>query len=360
MKLSLFLIDRYNEHFVSCVDSRIENHPIHKIKLYEKINSDGDFVYLLIPGFFQNPLIFDLYPEKKVSFAKYLEKKAKGKIFLFCPRGIQGSDYPAKSNMDDYAIDDYSGVVDYLCDKYPKKKIVLIGHSQGAITLQAYLAGITRENGAVCFREDIAKERADKVFGTLLLAGSVSMKSDEGANSLLDLAKYEPYMRWLLNIKDRIPAFYLTKIISPATSYWWHPFSGRASLAYSVKQWAFLMESHKVEDDILARHYDWTLEHSPSEVIKQFAEGVRTHSIKTRNGLAYADYLKNIKTKVAQIAFEKDGMAYPHYTLDSSFRFIGSKDKKFFDVKNQKHADIFMSEENHTVASDALNWLLGL
>ncbi len=109
----------------------------------DKAPAKGSIV--LIPGLFQNVYIFDPLPRKGVSFARYLAKEFNYRIFVLHVRGIGQSDYPKNSNLDDIAIDDIPQAIEALKEK-TGGPIFVLGHSQGAITLQASLAGLSRKS----------------------------------------------------------------------------------------------------------------------------------------------------------------------------------------------------------------------
>lgn len=345
-------------HRIASKDTRRDPAQLYELKLIEReIQKDYENVFLLIPGFFQNPLLFDILPEKGISFSRFLEDEFRAKVYWGCIRGIGGSDYPRQSNMDDIIIDDYTAFFDFLASREKGKKIIPLGHSQGAITLQGYFSGLSRKNGHEYFDSECAKARSKQVHSVGLLAGSVSMKTIKGDNSLLNLSSLDRYFSPLVKLIDRLPAQVLTQWISPVDKKLFGFFSGKHSLAYS-KIWNFHLEVENISKEVLKNIYDLTLEHSSGAILNQFAQGVQEESIKTRNGHEYLRYLRYIQGPISQLTFEKDSMAYPDLTFESSFRFIGSPQKKFFSLKGLGHEDLFLRRDYFELAYPFLDSLI--
>ena len=319
-----------------------------------KSNEQNRSPIMIVPGF-QNAHLFHLDSVQGVSFIEYIEQNFPLKVFVLNPRGTMGGDYPHRSNIDDIAIDDIRIGVQTLASRFPQK-IILMGHSQGAISAQAYLAGLDRcpsrqANKRNCFKKDISHKRQKKVSALGLLAGSVSMLSH--SKKLKRIASLGISLSPWLKVFDKVQAATLTRFLLP---------DRRSNMATS-RFWKFLYNFETngltVSSRIQKRLYTYSLDQSSTDIILQFARAVKSKGkgIKAKRGPYYRDHLKNIHTPVYQLTFEDDSMAYPKETLESSFKYIGSTDKAFESLDGFGHEDLFMHHDLFKFASPMMDWL---
>lgn len=319
----------------------------------KKTSLIGRVPMMITPGFFQNTFILDLVPKEGISWIRHVEAKFPVKVYVLNPRGTLGSDYPSNSNLDDIAIDDFTTAVSYLV-KLTGGPIIVTGHSQGAIMTQAYLSGLTRcyvsrssKKNVNCFNEKVAKDRQKSVLAAGLIAGSVTMSTDD--KGLLGIARAGVVMTGFLKVVDRIAAGTLTDFLAPNVGM--KPFALH-------NFWSFLYNPENVGRSARLRLYSHTLDHSSGDVILQFAKGVSQQNIRSSSGEYYSDALKNIHVPVYQMTMSLDGMAPPTETFETSFLRIGSEKKQFIGIQNRGHEDLFMNSELHSDSDPMLTFLL--
>lgn len=303
---------------------------------------------LLIPGFFQNARSFDLLPEKGASFARYLQKKLKSPLYVLHVRGIGRSPYPegTELTLDKIASQDIPLAVDYLKEKH-KKKSILIGHSQGAITSQAFLAGLKKCKNDFCFSKKEALARQKNVVVAGLIAGNVAMNRSSKKNPLKEFVSSVQWLIPALELTfDRVPAYWLTQYISPTKRKWplIQPLAGEQSVAF-FDLWELVYHIPNVSFEARKALYDLTLDASSTNIMAQFKEAVLGGGVRTKNGEYYSDHLKNIQLPVVQQVFKKDPLAEWKSTRDENFKRLGSSKKSFFAIENQGHEDFMMDKK---------------
>ena len=132
------------------------------------------------------------------------------------------------SIVDDIAVDDIPSALEHIVRELEGHPVWAIAHSQGAITLQASLAGLDRCERGNCFLLESARQRQGLLRGIGLSAGNTAMSADKAAARLKRFAGLEWGLKPLeaMNLVDTIPAGYLTEGISPSAP---HPRSRRQS-----------------------------------------------------------------------------------------------------------------------------------
>lgn len=342
-------------HFVPMKDSRHENEALPEncrleiIELpYAKDAPEKRGAVLLIPGLFQNAEIFDLLPEKGISFARYLMREKGLQVYFLHVRGIGRSCYPHHSSLDRHAAHDIPAALDFVARREDGYPLFAIGHSQGGMTLLGALSGLVAcgNRKALCFHPRVASKRQDRLAGALILASNYAL-STHGRNrksgrlgraALLDLVVH-PFSPAF----DRVPAtlFGLWGYFSSGNSFW-----------------DFVYNPHNVTPEARRALFRRTLDSSTTPILHQFAEAVKTHDLLTEGGLSYSEALANVKLPVAIVTFEHDVFAEPVATRDDTFTKIGSEEKSFRMVPGEGHLDFAMDPARHAATAAPLDdWL---
>lgn len=307
-------------------------------------NADGP-ILLMVPGYFQNAFVFDLLLEQNISLARYLSTHFNYHMFVLHPNGIGNSDYIKKSNLDDIAIDDIAGAISVLSVSY-KKDIYLMGHSNGAISIQCYLGGLTRSESGNRFDANVSKHRQANISGAFLFAGNVCMTDDNPQSSLQKVSRFGLRISFLLKRLGWINALLLTRFISPTKIF------GKMSVAY-WKLWGFLYHIPNVGRDSRKALYNLTLDGTSAATLLQYSQGVLNNSIRTTAQVEYKEGLKNIEIPISQTTFGLDPLAVPAQTKRDNFSQFGSKDKTFIIIPDQGHEDFMMVAAFHSVVHDS-------
>jgi len=297
-------------------------------------NDDADGIVLLIPGYFQNAYSFDLMPEKNISVMRYLADKMGLKIFVLHPNGIGKSEYVRKSTIDDIAIDDIDTAVKFL--KKLKKKLFTMGHSNGAIALQAYLGGLDRSGRGNIFDEEVSKLRQKQFEGIAISAGNVCMTDTRNLKVYSFARNTGRNLKGIINHLGWINGEILTKVLAPTK------FFGKRSIAYS-KVWQFLYNRKNVSKDAMKALYDLTIEGTSARSLVQYIEAINSECIYSGGGDPYYRGLYNIELPIIQLTYEVDSLADPTATKRDNFGRFSSENKKFFMFPNQGHEDFMMS-----------------
>ncbi len=327
-----------------------------KEKAYELELIEFDFsqkegsVLLMVPGYFQNAFVFDLMPEHDVSIARHIAKTFGLHIYVLHPNGIGGSDYIRKSDLDDIAIDDIHAAIEVLKASHDKPLYVM-GHSNGSITLQTYMAGLSREDNGNTFNPLLASQRQENIDGMILFAGNVCMTDDDENSELKKTSKFGTRITFFLKTLGWINACLLTKVVSP-TKIW-----GRLSVAF-WKLWKFLYHIENVTKEAKKELYNRTLDGTSAATLIQYSHGVLGGCIQTTAGVNYFEGLKHIHIPTVQVTFGLDPLAVPGPTKRDNFDRIGSHRKQFFAFDNQGHEDFMMVKEYHEFVNEPFEFLI--
>ncbi len=326
----------WKSHIYKATSSKTNrSYDLELIEFITKDDNDKDLL-LLIPGYFQNAHSFDLIPEKEISVMRYLHRNLKMHTFVLHPNGIGKSDHVKKSNLDDIAIDDIGNAINFL-KKY-NKNIYIFGHSNGGITSQAYLGGLTRSARGNIFSEKIAIERQEEIKAIAISGGNVCISDSRDLKLRRNIKKISKPSRGLINNLGWINAEVMTKFLAPSGLF------GKKSIAYS-KIWEFLYHRDNVSKEAMKALYDKTIEGTSAKSLVQYIDAIHSDGIYSEGGDPYKRGLFNIKIPFIQMTYELDTMADPTATKKDNFDQVSSKVKEFHEFKNQGHEDWMMAED---------------
>ncbi len=281
---------------------------------------------MLVPGMFQNGASFDLLPEQGISFARFLIREGV-KVYLVHVRGIGGSDLPPESGLDQIVTEDLPLAFDFI-RRRAGEPIIVIGQSQGSITLKAFLAGLCRCGDSYCFREEVAAARQAHVRSAGFFTGNTGMGSPDPR--LRAAAELGGIFGWLIDLVfDRIDGRGLALLA----------FRTFGEGAFDFLNAPGLLPA-EVKYELLSRSVDSTT----AKIALQFADAIRNGSVRShipiwREPPRWQEALHAIHVPVVQTTFEADPLAPPLQTWLQDFRHIGSQKKKFKRVRGQSHED---------------------
>lgn len=339
-------------HFIPMKDARHENEALPETCKLEIVELPYDAkapakrgAVLLIPGLFQNAEIFDLMPERGISFARYLMREKGLQVYFLHVRGIGKSCYPHHSSLDRHAAHDIPAALDFVARREEGYPLYAIGHSQGGMTLLGSLAGLVAcgNRQTLCFHPRVAQKRQDRLAGALILGSNLALSSREkpqrlGRATLLDLFVYP-----LSPALDRVPAavFRLAGYFSSGSSFW-----------------DFVYNPHNVTPEARRALFRRTLDATTTSILHQFARAVHEGVLRTQGGLSYIEALENVRLPVAMVTFEHDVFAEPLATEEDSFAKIGSAEKSFRMIPGEGHLDFAMDPARHAAAAAPLDdWM---
>ena len=324
---------------------------IHKVCKNEKcleiveiqnLNPDAKKI-LLMPGLFQNAYIFDLLPNKGISIARYMIEKWNLHPFILHTRGVGSSDYISNSTMDDIAMNDIPRAIDYLYKINGNKKILVGGHSQGAITLQASLAGLSNCLLVPCFNPLLAMQRQRKVSKVALLAGNTAM-SFEYKSILEPISHAALKSEILFKLLDEIDLNTFTKVTTLVTRT---PF------------WEFLYNRDNVSQAARDALYKYSVDTSTKGILFQFARGVINKDIRTnKSNFSWPKNNRHIRVPLFQQTYGDDKLADPISTKRDSFSYIGSREKRYETIWDRGHEDFFMNQDLHADLDSVFEFLI--
>ena len=266
-------------------------------------------VALLVPGMFQNARVFDLMPKRGISYARSLVRHGL-RVFLVSVRGIGHADLPPGSDLDDLAIDDLPRAIAWVHRK-TGRKVIVIGHSQGAMTLQASLAGLARCPGGPCFDAEVAARRQSEVRALGLYAGNVGLTHlDPKVRTMAFLATlFQGPLRLLF---DRLPARWISvESLRLAGSAAYDHVEYQAAHVPLVVQRAFVSDTYDA---------------STVGIGLQLAEGALDGEMRS-GGVPWRTALPNITVPVVMETFGADAFSPPLATWRDDFRWLGSRHK---------------------------------
>tara|TARA_B100001971_G_scaffold215190_1_gene259705 strand:+ start:148239 stop:149303 length:1065 start_codon:yes stop_codon:yes gene_type:complete len=297
---------------------------------------------LLMPGLFQNAYIFDLLPTKGISLARYMIEKWNLHPFILHTRGVGSSDYIPNSNMDSIAMEDIPKAINYLYRLNGNKKILIGGHSQGAITLQASLAGLSQCLVVPCFNPIVANSRQRKIEKVALLAGNTAM-SFEYKSILEPISQAALKAHLLFRPLDEIDLNTFTKI---------------TMLVTRVPFWEFLYNRENVSQEARDALYKYSVDTSTKGILLQFAKGVINKDIRTeKSGFSWPKNNRFIRVPLFQQTYGDDKLADPISTKRDSFAHIGSREKEYETIWDRGHEDFFMNQDLHRDLDSVFSFL---
>lgn len=311
---------------------------------------------MLIPGLFHDAFIWDLLPERGISYARWLMNTQGLQTYLFLPRGEGNSCYPVRSKLDDIIIDDIPTALKWVSDR-EGGRVYVWGHSQGAITLQASLAGLTRCGIFNCFKPEVADERARWVRAAGFAAGNVTMSSSEKPNPHLKMSLVEILIgRPLSPAIDVIEADWLTQAISPTDKDTSSPIDGDDSVAY-WDIWESVYHIPNISKDARQAWYSKSLDMSTMGILRQYARGISHGGIFASSGEKFADHLKNIRMPSATVTVEFDTLSEAEMTRRDTYERIGSPVKRFYYFEGQGHEDYPLNADIMQTHTEVWDWL---
>lgn len=299
---------------------------------------------LVLSGFIQNAKIWDLIPNKDISVAKYLMNRGI-KPYVLHVRGIGNSEYIPFTNLDDIAIDDIPMALNFLTKK-EKRRLIVIGHSQGAITAAASLSGLIRCGiNKNCFNKAVSLKRQLQVKKFVLLAGNSSMTITKRTNFLTPWVKLanRPIIGGALKLIDKFDIETITKYTKRT-----------ADIGY----WKNLYVLKNVSKESRRALWQKTVDTTTSGIVFQFVDAINEGDITSKGGDSYTKNLNNIRIPVYQQTYEHDQLAEPDLTYNHSFSFIGSRNKNFEIVKGVAHEDFFMEKKLHSILDPVVEFIL--
>ncbi len=305
-------------------------------------------VLLMIPGFFQNAASFDLLPEKNVSIARALRDRFALKVYLLNVRGLGNSSRARRLRLDDFAIDDIPAALRWVAER-EKTKVIVFGHSQGAMMVQASFAGLDRCGTATnCFRTETANLRQNDARGLAISGSNVALTTTDPRSGLERIGKIGRPLKSILHaLLDRIGVKNLTR-------------SGLLRGFAYLKVWEFLYHRANVSREAELALYQRTIEGSWSGVITDYIDGIHDEGLKADgSGERYADALEKIRIPAVSVAYGLDPLAEPEPTRRDSFARLGSAEKQFYVCESQGHEDFMMVESMHADWDAPTAWLLG-
>ncbi|MDF1565761.1 MAG: alpha/beta fold hydrolase [Deltaproteobacteria bacterium] len=298
-------------------------------------------VALLVPGMFQNGRVFDLWPERGVSFARFLARHGI-EPWVFHVRGIGASDYPPRSSLDDIAIDDLPRAIDWL-SAHRGRKILVLGHSQGAMTLKASLAGLSRCAEGACFDPEVARARQARVSAAGFFAGSVALTGEN-----LQLR----FLAGTGGLLGGLPPLVVDRFPGRRLGLWAHRHLPAALFDALLRRENTPLE---LREAMLSR----TVEATTGKNLAQLSDGLAFGS--TRSGAhRWTEALGLITLPVVQVTFEHDPLSPPRATYRDDFRHLGSRQKHFLMTAGQGHGDFQASVKGHDSQLRAVGLLLEL
>lgn len=283
---------------------------------------------LLIPGMFHNGAVFDLMPERGISFARFLVSQGV-EVYLLHVRGIGGSELPPGTGIDGLVIEDLPAAIDFVAAQ-AGEPILALGHSQGAMTLQAALSGLRWcEGGVPCFDGEVARARQAQVRAVGLFTGNVALTTP--SRRLHALAGVAQAIEGPLERAGKVPGRRLF-----LTGYDLFGEGGFDIL--------FTPGRHppEVTRALLAR----SVEHTLGSIGARFAQGIAEGGVQS-GGQRWADHLDKLLVPTLQVTFGGDLLAPPETTWRDDFRHIGAEKKRFKRVAGQSHEDFLLSPEGH-------------
>ena len=300
-------------------------------EIIELKNNNGSNAVLLLPGLLHNAHIFDLDPENNISLARYIQKTFNANVYILNYRFVGSATPSQKTNLDDLAREDIPNAIDYVFNK-EKKKIFLIGHSQGGITGNLSLSGIDLCGKASCFHKETAQLRQSKVKAFGIFAGNNKLHFLDKDNPLLTAAKMSKHLAPVIKKLDIIDIESFSQIFQKAGQF---------------NIWSSLTISNLVTPETRQHLFGRSFQSTTSPILLQFLDGVLSKDLKTQNGISFPSQSKNIKIPVFHQVYSEDPFAMPKETKQDTFDAIGSTNKKFSIIENLSHEDFLLHPKLH-------------
>jgi pimeloyl-ACP methyl ester carboxylesterase len=330
----------WKSHFICQKDSRVhKDYCLEIVEIPKSGTKEYDGVILLIPGLLQNAHIYDLAPEKGISVARYVESKFNMKIYILNIRTVGNSTYIKNTSLDDIAIDDIPNAIKYIY-QLENKKVSVIGHSQGAITLNASMSGLTRCGKNHCFKKKVGISRQELVKNIGLLAGDNRLKMEQN-NPVLHLSKFIQAVKPSWKLFDKVNLELLSHLIGP--------------IGY-LDIWDVLVNEDNVSDSSKKLLLERSIDSTSIGIIDQFTKAVLRGDIKSISGESYADNSINVKVPLYQQIYGVDWLSPAKSVAEDSFLHIGSNIKRLELFPNQGHEDFMINFGLHSNLDSMINF----
>jgi pimeloyl-ACP methyl ester carboxylesterase len=224
-------------------------------------------------------------------------------------------------NLDTYLLHDLPAAFEAIRAATGQERVLLVGHSQGAILGMAACA-----------------LHAERIAAVVALAGPAHFDVQERLRKLLRL-------RYALRGRStRVVA----RMLAPFSGYW-HP--RPADLALNLRN---------VEPRVYRRLLANAIENLPSGVLDQFATFIREDSFRSMDGAVdYRAALEGCRQPALFVAAEKDGLAPPSVVQAAHRRWGGPKQYVVFE-REYGHTDLLLGRRAPDVVFPVIrDFLLG-
>lgn len=319
---------------------------------------------LLIPGFMENAHAWDLAPERGISYARWLMHTKGLKVYMLHIRGVGKSCYPAKSNLDDMAIDDIPAALAEVSAREGRENLLVIGHSMGGIALQASLAGLDRCGEVNCFKAESATARQALVDGIAVEGSNVEFTLRDKEVPLRAGASFQKLLMLMPPLLfDRVAADTALAVSDGLDDLFDGTTGGNVTNAvrepvFQALFWRYFYSGPNVAPDVRELFKRRALDATSRGTIEQYSQAIRGPGMRATGGDKYSDKLGQITVPVAQAAFERDTFADWEYSRTDNFDRLGSAQKRYFAYPGEGHQDFMLNGAFHARQSELIDWLL--
>lgn len=346
---------------------------------------------VLVPGFFQNALLFDLDADQRLSYARHLADKCGVQVYMLHHRGLVPSCDPKSLQLDDIAIDDIPQMLEFISkDLEGGRPLHTMGLSMGGILLQSYGSGLTREGRAPdgrrskrnVFSQKVADERAKLTKSIIAVGAHPAMTMRSPIDQMEFLAQVDRFLGPLGGLFFKhVPI----NMAARMTKYFFDPLTPvfrKFSPSY-ISLWKYFYRFDNVSPQAQKMFRDRVIVPESWGVMRQYAGGVRDHGEEGPDGVKYyglrtrgdgklkgESYVQNLSKmsvdKYIHVAMSNDPLADAERSLKDTFMHIGQpewrqgKDPRYsFMLANGGHEDPFLSAAHHSDLDPAVEKALG-
>ncbi len=332
----------------------------------------GASAVILLPGFTQSALIYDLFPGS-ASLAEHLWGRGYD-VWMLHPRGTGESGGRCEhASLDDYAAADIPAIIAFVAERVPAPPI-LVGHSQGGITSLLCLMGVEIQGDGTLRLSDAAASSRQEALGGLVAIGAFPSFVYEREAPLQRLVR-----RGFPVLGVEIPLGPLLRLVRPlaflgvpisarlrramtsrlALRVLLFPVSVVLEIAARLPFWEFLYHIPNVTVAARRQVFFATIEGTFTGILEQYYRAIHDSAMRSSDGaIDYSNEYGRLHLPISFVSMELDGFVDEPSMIKLMFDRVSSQTKFNAYLPGVGHEDIFMIPACFPQIYEAINKLI--
>jgi hypothetical protein len=336
-----------------------------------RLPREGARAVILLPGFTQNALIYDLFPGG-ASLAEYLWTRGFD-VWMVHPRGTGESGGRCEhASLDDYAAADIPAIISFVARKVPAPPI-LVGHSQGGITSILSMMGAEfQDDGRIRLSDDAAARRQGTLGGLVAIGAFPSFVYKDEAplqrlvrrgvpvlgieiplGPLLRLVRPLPFLG--VPVTARLRRAMLSRSALRVLLY---PLYAVLEIAGRLPLWEFLYHIPNVSVAARRQVLFATIDGTFTGILAQYYDAIHDSTMRSSDGTVdYSKEYGRLRLPISIISMELDGFVDEPSMVELMFDGVSSKVKFNRYIPGEGHEDPFMIPSTFPLVFESIDKL---